>query len=246
MNIKRQQFRRGVNRLVECRSCGKQTHSNLDGCEGLDLCRPCREEAEMENEHNDGYHIDDGEGADFYNVGSTLGGGGVGIWKDGKLLPWREAEEFGNLRRAMEGFARRSGFAPTDVVLFTVKLYDAERAAAQLGPLIGPDTMVVTLQNGVDAVDIVARHVGREHTAGTTRARHAEHDPIRNRQPDRSDNPTQFRLDHLQLTRSKNRSLGTSDTVEAGRKARATTATDPRASLAVACGIAWHSVISAC
>ena len=26
--------------------------------------------------------------------------------------------------------------------------------------------MVVTLQNGVDAVDIVARHVGREHTAG--------------------------------------------------------------------------------
>ena len=26
--------------------------------------------------------------------------------------------------------------------------------------------MVVTLQNGVDAIDIVARHVGREHTAG--------------------------------------------------------------------------------
>ena len=53
-----------------------------------------------------------------------------------------------------------------DVVLFTVKLYDAERAAAQLGPLIGPDTMVVTLQNGVDAVDIVANQVGRAHTAG--------------------------------------------------------------------------------
>ena len=54
----------------------------------------------------------------------------------------------------------------TDVVLFTVKLYDAERAAAQLAPLVGPDTMVVTLQNGVDAVDIVANQVGREHTAG--------------------------------------------------------------------------------
>jgi 2-dehydropantoate 2-reductase len=53
-----------------------------------------------------------------------------------------------------------------DVVFFTVKLYDAEAAAAQLPPLIGPDTMVVTLQNGVDAVDIVARHVGRAHTAG--------------------------------------------------------------------------------
>ncbi len=55
---------------------------------------------------------------------------------------------------------------PADVVLFTVKLYDAEAAAAQLAPLVGPDTMVVTLQNGVDAVDIVARHVGRAHTAG--------------------------------------------------------------------------------
>ena len=34
------------------------------------------------------------------------------------LLPWREAEEFGNLRRAMEGFTRNSGVAPTDTVLF--------------------------------------------------------------------------------------------------------------------------------
>jgi 2-dehydropantoate 2-reductase len=59
-----------------------------------------------------------------------------------------------------------AALGPADVVLFTVKLYDAESAAAQLAPLVGPDTMVVTLQNGVDAVDIVARHVGREHTAG--------------------------------------------------------------------------------
>lgn len=62
--------------------------------------------------------------------------------------------------------ASPADLGPADVVLFTVKLYDAEAAAAQLAPLIGPDTMVVTLQNGVDAVDIVARHVGREHTAG--------------------------------------------------------------------------------
>jgi 2-dehydropantoate 2-reductase len=55
---------------------------------------------------------------------------------------------------------------PADVVLFTVKLYDADSAASQLAPLVGPDTMVVTLQNGVDAVDIVAGHVGREHTVG--------------------------------------------------------------------------------
>src|SRR5438874_12065366 len=42
---------------------------------------------------------------------------------------------------------------PVDVVLFTVKLYDAEAAARALPPLIGPDTVVVPFQNGVDAVD---------------------------------------------------------------------------------------------
>src|SRR5438552_12130273 len=34
------------------------------------------------------------------------------------LLPWREAEEFGNLRRAFEGFSRNSPVAPSDTVLF--------------------------------------------------------------------------------------------------------------------------------
>lgn len=33
-------------------------------------------------------------------------------------LPWREAEEFGNLRRGFEGFARDGQYAPGDVVLF--------------------------------------------------------------------------------------------------------------------------------
>jgi 2-dehydropantoate 2-reductase len=55
---------------------------------------------------------------------------------------------------------------PVDVVLFTVKLYDVDLSAAQLKPLIGPDTVVITLQNGVDAVEMVASHVGAEHVAG--------------------------------------------------------------------------------
>jgi hypothetical protein len=33
-------------------------------------------------------------------------------------LPWRFAEEFGNLRRGFEGFTRDAPYAPTDVVLF--------------------------------------------------------------------------------------------------------------------------------
>jgi 2-dehydropantoate 2-reductase len=53
-----------------------------------------------------------------------------------------------------------------DAVLLTVKMYDLDTAAATLSPLIGADTVVVTLENGVEAVDIVSRHVGRDHVAG--------------------------------------------------------------------------------
>jgi 2-dehydropantoate 2-reductase len=59
-----------------------------------------------------------------------------------------------------------AAIGPVDVVLFTVKLYDVDESAARLKPLIGPDTVVITLQNGVEAVDMVARHVGAEHVAG--------------------------------------------------------------------------------
>ena len=61
---------------------------------------------------------------------------------------------------------RPQAVGPVDVVLFTVKLYDADAAAATLTPLIGPDTVVITLQNGVEAVDMVAKHVGKDHVAG--------------------------------------------------------------------------------
>lgn len=53
-----------------------------------------------------------------------------------------------------------------DVVLLSVKMYDVEAAAAAIAPLIGPETVVVTLQNGVEAVDMVSRRLGREHVAG--------------------------------------------------------------------------------
>src|SRR5262249_47483895 len=57
---------------------------------------------------------------------------------------------------------------PVDIVLFTVKLYDAESATALLPPLIGPDTAVIPLQNGVEGADIVARAIGSPHAAGGT------------------------------------------------------------------------------
>ena len=40
---------------------------------------------------------------------------------------------------------------PVDVVLFAVKLWDTEKAAGDTLPLLGPNTRVITLQNGVDS-----------------------------------------------------------------------------------------------
>lgn len=59
-----------------------------------------------------------------------------------------------------------AAIGPVDVVLFTVKMYDVDEAAARMAPLMGPDTVVITLQNGVEAPDMVARHVGARHVAG--------------------------------------------------------------------------------
>jgi 2-dehydropantoate 2-reductase len=49
-----------------------------------------------------------------------------------------------------------------DLVLFCVKSYDTDAAARALLPLLGRDTVVLTLQNGVDHVDAIASVVGAD------------------------------------------------------------------------------------
>jgi 2-dehydropantoate 2-reductase len=62
--------------------------------------------------------------------------------------------------------ANPSDIGAVDVVLFTVKLYDTDAACAMLGPLIGPNTVVVTLQNGIESTGMLTAAVGRAHVAG--------------------------------------------------------------------------------
>ena len=53
-----------------------------------------------------------------------------------------------------------------DVVLFCVKLYDTEEAGAAIKPLVGKDTAVLSLQNGVDSVARLAPILGDAHLMG--------------------------------------------------------------------------------
>jgi len=57
---------------------------------------------------------------------------------------------------------------PVDVAIVSVKAYDNLTALPMLAPLMGPETVVLTLQNGVDSVDEVAAVVGQPRVLGGT------------------------------------------------------------------------------
>lgn len=55
--------------------------------------------------------------------------------------------------------------AQPDVMLVTTKLWDLEATGRQLAPAVGPRTVVIPFQNGVDAVDLLAHGLPRERIA---------------------------------------------------------------------------------
>jgi 2-dehydropantoate 2-reductase len=57
---------------------------------------------------------------------------------------------------------------PVDVVLFAVKLWDTETAGEQTRPLVGSNTRVITLQNGVDSVERLVPILGDDAMIGGT------------------------------------------------------------------------------
>ena len=75
--------------------------------------------------------------------------------------------DFGLEAAGTQATADPSEIGPSDIVLFTVKAYDTESVAETvLPPLIGPNTVVISLQNGIDNEERIAARVGWEHVAG--------------------------------------------------------------------------------
>src|SRR5436190_4835906 len=119
---------------------------------------------------------------------AVMGSGGVGGYFGGRLAEHGEDVHFvarGEQLQAMRsrGLTVRSTFGdfhidpvqatsdpaeigPVDVVLFAVKMWDTESAAHAVTPLIGPNTAVISFQNGVEAEEVLATVVGREHVMG--------------------------------------------------------------------------------
>ena len=59
-----------------------------------------------------------------------------------------------------------AAIGPVDVALFCVKLWDVESAGAAIKPLVGPNTAVIPLQNGIDASERLIPILGKEAVMG--------------------------------------------------------------------------------
>ena len=55
---------------------------------------------------------------------------------------------------------------PVDLIIFATKTYQTDEAAKAIKPMVGKDTVVVPLQNGVDAADRIGQVVGMDHLLG--------------------------------------------------------------------------------
>lgn len=61
---------------------------------------------------------------------------------------------------------RPADVGPVDMILFCVKAYDVASAGAMLQPMIGPQTAILPVQNGLEHLQTLAELVGAEHLLG--------------------------------------------------------------------------------
>ena len=59
-----------------------------------------------------------------------------------------------------------ASIGPVDVVMFAVKLWDVEAVAKQLKPLLHERTLVIPFQNGIEAPELLKKHVPARHVLG--------------------------------------------------------------------------------
>lgn len=59
-----------------------------------------------------------------------------------------------------------AGIGPVDLVMVTTKTYHTEEVSRAILPMIGPETVVISFQNGVDAAERIGAVVGTEHVMG--------------------------------------------------------------------------------
>jgi 2-dehydropantoate 2-reductase len=118
---------------------------------------------------------------------AVIGSGSIGLYYGTKLVVAGEDVQF--LMRSGFDLAKREGIrvrsqdgnlhvaspsvaqspeeiGPVDLVMISVKVTDNPVLSRMVPPLLGPDTMLLTLQNGLGNEDFLAAHFGPERVLG--------------------------------------------------------------------------------
>jgi 2-dehydropantoate 2-reductase len=108
----------------------------------------------------------------YYGASLALAGAEVGLIARGDHLAairergLRVRADDGDFTVQVAASDDPAEIGPCDAVIFSVKSYDTDQAAALLEPLLKPETAVLSLQNGVDNEEKIAARIGSEHVLG--------------------------------------------------------------------------------
>ena len=73
-----------------------------------------------------------------------------------------ESQNDGDFQAPGRGLGNTSDVGHQDLILLTVKMHHNAAAIASMPPMVGPDTVALTLQNGIDNGEQLAEAVGQE------------------------------------------------------------------------------------
>ena len=77
-----------------------------------------------------------------------------------------KSSSLGDIKLSVKVTDRPAEAGPVDLIMFCVKTYDLDSAAQQMSPLISEGTVIIPVQNGVEAADHIGNIVGLEHVLG--------------------------------------------------------------------------------
>jgi 2-dehydropantoate 2-reductase len=77
-----------------------------------------------------------------------------------------KSNTLGDIKLFVKATDRSAEVDPVDLIMFCVKTYDLDSAAQQMSPLISEGTVVIPVQNGIEAADRIGKIVGLEHVLG--------------------------------------------------------------------------------
>lgn len=66
----------------------------------------------------------------------------------------------------VQAVANPAGLAPADLIIFAVKSYDTDGSIELIRPIVGPNTTILPIQNGVESYDRIGGALGRDRVIG--------------------------------------------------------------------------------